>query len=84
MPNFSPSSSCSNIPPLVNEDDLKEFLEDCGTILELALPRKKGTNEIKVRQAKHTHSAVVECLQIQAMAGYYEAWARAGIVCVSV
>jgi hypothetical protein len=36
----------------VNEDDLKEFLEDCGTILELALPRKKGTNEIKVRQPK--------------------------------
>lgn len=51
-PALSPCSPCSNIPQLVNEDDLKEFLEDCGTILELALPRKKGTNEIKVRQPK--------------------------------
>lgn len=54
------------MPPLASEEDLREFFEDCGTILELALPRKKGTDEIKgfAIVVFGTEAAVVNALKL--------------------
>ena len=49
MPFFPPNHllSHSNLPAEVTEEMVQDFFKDCGTVLNIVLPRHKGTDETR-------------------------------------